>query len=130
MVTTFSNVILTHVESILAHLVLYLASHAGAGGAAATALVANLGSSGAATAATAVAADDFLNLAAFLPFLVSGARPRVVDIARSHSQATVSSVPRRPIVKLWNPNHLVATWCGRGCERLVLLTYSTPLIDE
>jgi len=66
----------------------------------------------------------------FFPFLVSGARARVADIARSHSQATVPPVPRRAIVKLWNPNHLVARWCGRGRERLVPLTYSTPLIDR
>jgi len=36
----------------------------------------------------------------------------------------------RSLVKLWNPNYLVERWCGRGRERLVPLTYSTPLIDR
>jgi len=72
----------------------------------------------------------FLYFAPFFPFIVSGARLRVADIARSHSQATVPPVPPRAMVKLWNPNHLVARWCGRGRERLVPLTYSTPLIDR
>ena len=72
----------------------------------------------------------FLYFAPFFPFLVSRARLRVADIARSHSRATVPPVAPRALVKLWNPNNLVAGGCGRGRERLVPLTYSTPLVDR
>jgi len=73
-----------------------------------------------------------LSFAPFHPFLVSGAPPRVANIARSYSLATVPLVPHRPMVKL-------ACRCGApiiwwrdhadGVERGWFLSPTRPLVD-
>jgi len=70
----------------------------------------------------------YLYSALFSPFLVSGARPRVADIARSRSQATVLPVPRRPMVKVPCRCETSTIWWRGGVAGVASGSFPSPTV--